>query len=331
MKRLQVDHLGVYLLDRPEQLLQAKKGIQRAELYEKMGIAFAWLNSQVKSGRITSFGVASNTIHDKLHPHHLDLATIHSLGGPNFKNVQYPFNVYERQSLDEGFDGSPSLSDVVAENNLFAMAQRPLYCITKRGVVHLSRRSFKTDQEVNDNLLASCQRLVDIEYQILQLLPIDYASNQLTWNTNIMDNFSRLTESALAAEVYFERDVIPAMRADIENLKLVANKMDSAYPESVLILANGYETILRRFMECIVNVAHHRQDADNLELNEILGKCEGISSEDTISKNALKAAMSIFDGTVLVGMRTPEYVKEVLSIKELPQPDEIEDTLKHLN
>jgi aryl-alcohol dehydrogenase-like predicted oxidoreductase len=115
LDRLGVDTIDSYLLNNPERLLMAKSGMDKQRVYNYIYEGLRHLEKEVERGRIRSYGIASNSIHKKEAQDHISLERILELhSSKNFKVVQFPLNIFERDALDGGLDGSPSLLDVIS-------------------------------------------------------------------------------------------------------------------------------------------------------------------------------------------------------------------------
>lgn len=114
LARMGTSYIDTFLLNNPERLMLAKDGFEKARLYDLISKSIIYLEKEVSLGRIKSYGIASNSIHKKSSHQHIDLKMIMNLApSKNLNVVQYPLNIFERDALYDGIDGSPSLIDTI--------------------------------------------------------------------------------------------------------------------------------------------------------------------------------------------------------------------------
>ena len=135
LKRLEMKKIDCYLIHNPEYyLLDAiNKGVDKDdrldEMYVRLYRAFVTLETEVKNGRIGSYGISSNSFSkpqnsDEFMPYE-DLITIadkasEDVGNEthNFTTIQLPINILEREGL--------KCASWARDNGLRVLANRPL-------------------------------------------------------------------------------------------------------------------------------------------------------------------------------------------------------------
>jgi aryl-alcohol dehydrogenase-like predicted oxidoreductase len=158
LKRLQTPYIDTYLLHNPEYYLMTNlKGdatnedIDKHHTIMQMRIkkAFEFLESQVKLGKIKSYGISSNSFAKQKNDYHfleyknlIDYAI--EVGGKehHFKVIQLPFNMYEK-------DGVPS-AKYFHEKGIEVQANRPLNAFYMGGMLRLA--SYDSCEELPDLL-----------------------------------------------------------------------------------------------------------------------------------------------------------------------------------
>jgi uncharacterized protein YyaL (SSP411 family)/aryl-alcohol dehydrogenase-like predicted oxidoreductase len=153
--RLQLARLDVLLLHNPEYFL--KDGHERShgtlekrreEMDRRLKEAFAWLEGQVASGRLSFYGVSSNTCtKPAADPEHTSLTRMLELareaGGEahHFRVLQLPLNLLESEATREKNNG-PGLGETVLETarraGVGVLANRPLNAIAGEGMLRLA-------------------------------------------------------------------------------------------------------------------------------------------------------------------------------------------------
>lgn len=143
LARLGLETIDVLLLHNPEYFLIERRGREgevgdddRSELYRRIGDAFAFLEEAVQSGRIGAYGVSSNSLGAPIDdPDFVSLARLEALArgiagdDHHFAVVQTPFNLYEGGALRERQAtpaGPRSTLEIAAEADLGVMVNRPL-------------------------------------------------------------------------------------------------------------------------------------------------------------------------------------------------------------
>lgn len=122
--RLCVEKIDAYMLCNPERLLQAKSPLSKQKVYDLIGKALNHLDEEVKLGRIESYGIASNSIHNCNSAEYLDLKKILSdFPSKNFNLIQFPLNIFEKEAIEAGYEGS-SLLDTIKVFKIIILGSR---------------------------------------------------------------------------------------------------------------------------------------------------------------------------------------------------------------
>ncbi|MDO9181188.1 MAG: aldo/keto reductase, partial [Bacteriovorax sp.] len=152
LKRLQVKSIDIFLLHNPEYYFKSKDGdISQDEYYRRIKKAFVYLETEVASGRIKSYGISSNNF--VLPLNHLEVTSLsrvleiaNSIGPKNhFTTIQFPFNLIEIGALEKFGDyGDENLLDLARLNNITTMINRPLNAFTNNQLVRLATYETQT-------------------------------------------------------------------------------------------------------------------------------------------------------------------------------------------
>jgi uncharacterized protein len=147
LDRLGFEHLDVLLLHNPEYFLgdaEKRGGVDdavRERFYERIERAFAYLERQVKEGRIGAYGVSSNTVAEPASmPEATDLdrfwRAAERAGGAShhFRVLQLPLNLRESQAAL----GDEPLVQRAAALGLAVLVNRPLNAIDGTGLLRLA-------------------------------------------------------------------------------------------------------------------------------------------------------------------------------------------------
>jgi len=154
LERLHLETLDVLLLHNPEYYLDwsANQGIQteqaRAVFYDRLEMAFEFLEQEVSRGRIQSYGISSNTF-----PSTVDDAEFVSLSqvwniartistGHHFDVIQLPINLYEPGGvLETNQPDGQSVLQFAESKRLGVMINRPLNAFNGNRLVRLAEVS----------------------------------------------------------------------------------------------------------------------------------------------------------------------------------------------
>lgn len=147
LKRTSVD---IFLLHNPEYYFQTA-GANQDEYYRRIEKAFAYLETEVEKGRIKSYGISSN--HFILPPTNPEATNLKRVleaakkvsAKHHFSTIQFPFNLIEIGALEKfGEYGDESLLELAQLNNLTTMTNRPLNAFSNNQLVRLATYEFMT-------------------------------------------------------------------------------------------------------------------------------------------------------------------------------------------
>lgn len=143
LEKLKLETIDVYLLHNPEYFLDSIRDKEididelRDEYYRRIWKAFEYLENETKNGRISFYGISSNTFVKESNEQIFTSleecinASKKISSKNNFKIVQFPLNLFERGaiSIKNNYNNSKNLLEVIKENNLGALVNRPLNAI----------------------------------------------------------------------------------------------------------------------------------------------------------------------------------------------------------
>ena len=176
---MNLETIDVFMLNNPERLLYSMdRKMTKTQLLESIQKAFDHLNLEIERGRIKSYGITSNSMHLKSSPDYLPLNDILAFPESKCSVIQYPFNVFENEAVQNGLDLSESLSAQCEARKIFQMTQRPLISITKTGVRKLTTSDEELNEtEVNDVATRQFEVLTEMEVDLgmMSILPHIYS------------------------------------------------------------------------------------------------------------------------------------------------------------
>jgi aryl-alcohol dehydrogenase-like predicted oxidoreductase len=292
LKRLERESIDCYLLHNPEYyLLDAiNKNIDEAQrldtMFERIYKAFVALEEEVQKGRILSYGISSNSFSKKTNeidflPYE-DLITLAENASEEagndthyFTTIELPINLLERDGL--------KCAAWAKENGLRVLANRPLNASYNGLMMRLA------DYEESAEYYHHFNELMEV-CDTQKLKPLYNLLEQLDDNKH---KFGWLGDY----DSFLYSQIVPHIRKTLE-------VVDEENRET---MTNFIELFLLEYREM---VAYECSKSTRVVLKELLKGCSS-----TLQKCALDFLKNHKDvDYILVGMRKPSYVHEVLTI-----------------
>ncbi|KAJ3140064.1 hypothetical protein HK100_010807 [Physocladia obscura] len=365
--RLNVEKIDIYMLNCPERLVAGKLHSRKVpSVYPFIKKAFTHLEQEVKRGRIGSYGIASNSLANSSIPDFINLEECIDLakqaGGldHSFSSIEYPLNLFERDAV-ERLDGERVLAEIAEENGIYQFIQRPLNVIANGSVRCLGdRNSGYTDEtSITAELTTRFENVTKLELGLSSLVgdtedDIKTVSH-FVWAETLSENLTKLVSSnAFATQHYTQNIVLPTLNAEAE--KLIASlPADSPNGDDIKLWAAEYKTSITELCTLLVNLCLSAESAMNREIATVLGamapstvqewrkvkftaqgKDVDMYTQPPLSDISIRIIRSVLEmktngrgGTVLVGMRKPEYVDDIIlaGCGESVKPDDVESAL----
>lgn len=320
--RLAMPRVELLLLHNPEYFLTdaEHRNLPLAEardvFYDRMGRAFGQLEKEVAAGRIGAYGVSSNTFvvpHEKADA--VDLLRLLDLAGPGFAAVQLPMNPVELGAREpiHTTDGR-SVLDVAREHGLAVLVNRPLNGF-RQGRLHRFASVGAPFPPIASPAPDALARLRAAEEEFALV----YAP-RLSVEDGVAPPEEMLAVSPLLAE--FEKrgldlstfrevwdDVVEPRRTELlAELRDVFDR-DADFGR----WADGWDRTLLEAASALVGRLLPKEEARAAELSAIVTRDLHESPEGTLSQRTIKGLADVEGVTsVLVGMRRPEYVRDVV-------------------
>ncbi len=293
LKRLDLNKIDCYLIHNPEYFLYdaLQKEMPRDEMldamYEKIYDAFIGLETEVKEGRIASYGVSSNSFskksNDPLFLPYQDLPELAKKAASevgnekeSFTTIELPINILEQEGLH--------CAAWAKANGLRVLSNRPLNAEHNNLMYRLAEydESREYDYYLNE--------LLEITDDPL-LKPLHNLVKQMDENRH---KYGWIGEY----DTFLATQILPHMHK-------VLSKLDSSVLDELLRLI---ELFLNEYRK---TVAHECSLRLRTELKEVLKDCH-----QKIQECALKFLLEREEiDYVIVGMRKPSYVQEILTLK----------------
>jgi len=187
LERLKLETIDVYLLHNPEYFLDSplSKDLELSELrheyYRRIKNAFEFLESEVSAGRISSYGISSNSFIVKDDEQIFTsfeecLKTANSLSLNNkFDVIEFPFNLYENGAIINKNQRSETktLLEFASVNNMGILINRPLNAIKDKQLHRLA------DFNINEEYFKMDEAQILTEINILSLMEEEFLKEYL--------------------------------------------------------------------------------------------------------------------------------------------------------
>jgi len=320
--RLAMPKVDLLLLHNPEYFLMdaEHRNMPLAEardaFYDRAGRAFAQLDKEVAAGRIGAYGVSSNTL---VVPHGeagaVDLLRLLDLAGPGFAAVQLPMNPVELGAREpvHTTDGR-SVLDVAREHELAVLVNRPLNGF-RQGRLHRFANVGAPFPKVASPAPDALARLRSAEEEFAQAF-----APRLSVENGVAPPEELVAVSPLLVE--FENrgldlstfrevwdDVVEPRRTELLGELREVFARDAAFRR----WADEWDLALLESASLLVGRLLPREEARVAELSALVTRDLHESPEGTLSQRTIKGLADVAGVTsVLVGMRRPEYVRDVV-------------------
>jgi len=293
LQRMNQSKIECYLIHNPEYFLYdaINKKMPRDEMldamYERLYDAFIGLEEEVKNGRIASYGISSNSFAKKSDeadflPYE-DLLTLASKAANavgasehNFSTIELPINIVEHDGL--------RCAKWAKKNGLRVLSNRPLNAQLNGLMFRLAEYEYPRDYEYYLNELLE---ITDNE----ELRPLYNLLQQMDMNKH---KFGWIGEY----DTFLTTQIMPHIRNALK-------KIDKSVLDDLLHLI---ELFLNEYRKA---VAHECSLRLRTELKDIFKGCKKKIQE--CSLEFLLSEENI--DYIIVGMRKPSYVQEILTLK----------------
>jgi aryl-alcohol dehydrogenase-like predicted oxidoreductase len=345
LQRLRLQTLDVFLLHNPEYLLYKYPGAS-SDLYEKIEKAFAYLEDEVKVGRIQYYGVSSNSLPlPPTHPRFISVETLYQLARKvssqhHFAVVQYPCNLVESQPLWLPNHDKYTLHDTARQLGLMQITNRPFNAIVNDSLFRLVDTASHSDKDI----IELCKQILNVtltlEKEYHDMWQREYAHNKLwahapswrdvSWAHILLHNQDTLSNLPTYREA-LDHQILPSLRTLFNNLEYTLRNIP-ALRLWFVHYKRAMETLLIRYQWLLETNQYFQLHYLKQELDNVLSAASSSAlastnssstsssfSDDTskqqhtsISQLAIQSMLSSEVDCTLVGMRHPMYVQRIM-------------------
>ncbi|WP_420630586.1 aldo/keto reductase [Candidatus Leptofilum sp.] len=340
LERLNLETLDVYLLHNPEYYLSwaQRRPIPldeaRRTYYQRIRLAFEFLEQAVVNGRIQSYGISSNSFPSPARSYTFtDLSHIWQIAQEigsdhHFRWVQLPMNLLETGAATEANqpDGQTVLQFAQA-HHLAVLVNRPLNAIVQESLTRLADvlpPSYPATPEEVSTAVDSCVQLeTQFANQHLAGLHLDDETNQ-----QLLDYLSvgRMLEGNWSGFGTFQnwqdvrsQFILPRSQTAVEFLSNRPN-----LPAEAALWLDEYVEAANIALAALSAFYQEQAAKRTKRIQETAVSADPAWQAKTLSQTAVRALRSSKGiSSVLVGMRQQRYVLDILA--DLSQPVVVQD------
>ena len=327
LQRLNLDTIDVYLLHNPEYFLTysiiSDPERREREYYRRIKNAFIHLESEVKRGRISYYGISSNTFAEKETKQNFTslekvIEIANEISDQNhFAVVQFPMNLIENGGMNilNQKNQTKTFLQLAGENNLGVLVNRPLNAINKNKLIRLA--DYPVTEDRNENEIFCL--IDDLNKQESNLIEkyINYMGLSASEKKNVTDCISL---SAILKSNYRKFDN-PGNFNEIKSTYLIPranfaiNEIGKSYPndENVVRALRNFAVTTNILLDSIFSILAKNKNLDNEIFHKAIDKFANNEQQKlSLSQKAILLINSVPEVTAtLVGMKSPNYVDDV--------------------
>jgi aryl-alcohol dehydrogenase-like predicted oxidoreductase len=324
LERLGVDRIDVFLLHNPEYFL--KTSSDHAEYYRRIARAFEYLESEAERGRISWYGISSNTFPaPKESDEYTSLETVleiaRGLGPTNrFGVIQFPFNLIESGAALGGNNSGLTVTELARKADLGTLVNRPLNAFAGNRLTRLA--DFPPTDEID--LPGQVREALQAAMAIESRFPGSSRQGirQIAWGHIIAENANALTDPDIWKQV-LNFQIRPS-------LERVLPALESAEPsEALRAWGRELRPALDRAIATITTLLEAQASENVRPIRVALDPAvPPLASSRSLSQKAIRVYRSIPGiHCILLGMRELRYVRDALEIEPPLSPEEAHEAL----
>ena len=333
LKRLNLEKIDIYLLHNPEYFLTysiiSDPERREREYYRRIKDAFIKLEEEVKHGRISYYGISSNTFGEKeTKSNFTSLEKILNIAieiseDNHFAVVQFPMNLFENGGMNNlnQHNGTKTFLKFAGENNLGVLVNRPLNAISKNKLIRLA--DYPITENRSENEIFSL--IDDLGKQ--ENIIIDKYINFTQLSSNEKKNVIECISLSSILKSNFKKFDNPGNFNEIKTTYLIPranfaiNKIGENFPdnENVVRALRNYAVTTNILVDSIFSFLAKQKNLENANYHNIVDKFSNNEQRElSLSQKAILLINSVPQvSSTLIGMRNIKYIEDVQkSMKE---------------
>lgn len=327
LQRLNLNKIDVYLLHNPEYFLTysiiSDPERREREYYRRIKDAFIYLEKEVKRGRISYYGISSNTFAEKVTKQNFtSLEKIAAIANEileqnHFAVVQFPMNLIENGGMNNlnQLNGTKTFLQFAGENNLGVLVNRPLNAISKNKLIRLA--DYPVTEDRNEQEIFSL--IDDLNKQEFNLIEkyINYMGLSASEKKNVAECISI---SSILKSNYKKFDS-PGSFNEIKSTYLIPranfaiNEIGKNYPddENIVRALRNYAVTTNILLDSIFSELAKKKNQENQVFHKAIDKFTNSEQQKlSLSQKAILLINCVPQvSSTLVGMKSINYVDDV--------------------
>ena len=303
LERLKIDSIDVLLLHNPEYFLKGGGG--RDAYYARLDKAFKHLEIECARGRIKAYGVSSNTVSEvESRSDFTSLTRLYDLAKAispthRFQVIQFPFNLYEAGGALHLNNNRKSVFDFAVANNLGVLTNRPFNAFAKGKLSRLTSFPTHDEVEIKGGLHTVLGRAIELEKKAPGY---PKAPQGFQWAHALRESLNEMDDLLAWRDVLYQQ-IFPSIRTAL-------GRLDASQAQ----WSQDYQNAIAELLKLVTMDLENLAEKKSLLLSEQVGSlADGLKESKTLSQRVLRLYLAYpAITTVLVGMRTPTYVRDVL-------------------
>jgi aryl-alcohol dehydrogenase-like predicted oxidoreductase len=342
LERLSLETLDVFLLHNPEYYLNWAQrrpfplDEARHTYYQRIRLAFEFLEQAVADGRIQSYGISSNTFPAPANSYTFtDLARVWQIAQKisqdhHFRWVQLPMNLLEMGAATEANQPEgQTVLQFAQDHNLAVLVNRPLNAIVQESLTRLADvlpPSYPATPEEVSTAVDSCVQL-EAEFASQYLTTLKLADET---NTQLLDYLSvgRMLDGQWGGFGTFQnwqdvkaKFILPRSQTAVEFL---SNRPD--LPAEAALWLDAYVEAANIALAALSAFYQAQAAKRTARIKETAVSIAPDWQAKSLSQTAIRALRSSSGvSSVLVGMRQQRYVLDVLA--DVAKPVVVKDRI----
>ena len=327
LERLKLNKIDVYLLHNPEYFLTysvISDSVRRErEYYKRIKDAFIYLEEEVSRGRISYYGISSNTFAEKESKQNFTslekvIAIANEFSEKNhFAVVQFPMNLIENGGMNilNQENGTKTFLQLAGESNIGVLVNRPLNAISKNKLIRLSDYPVTEDRN-EDEIFSLIDDLRKQESNLIEKY-INYVGLSASEKKNVIECISI---STILKSNYRKFDN-PGNFNEIKSTYLIPranfaiNEIGKHYAddENVARALRNYAVTTNILLDSIFSDLAKKKNLENEKFHSAIDKFANSEQQKlSLSQKAILLINSVLEvSSTLVGMKSVYYVEDV--------------------
>lgn len=309
LRRLGLKKIDVFLLHNPEYFLKA--GGHHHEYYQRIKKAFEYLETQVDQGKIQYYGISSNTFPSpKDDPDYTSFETTLEIAKQirldhHYAVIQFPLNLLEPAAALEPNNSGKTLLELAQSEGVATLINRPLNALSEKRLVRLADFSTQPIEQATQALQNALNEAMTLEAQYTGTIPF----KNFAWGHLIHHHFNTLAQLETWKNV-LTHQARPSL------LSLSNQQQTAAQDPNFPLWLNRYIPAAERLFEAMTDYIHSIAQSDSTILQEnITQSAPELLSSFSLASKVVRLYRSLPGVTsILVGMRTPSYVRDLLDL-----------------